>query len=336
MNGLDLFSGIGGLTLALEPWVTPIVYCENDRYAQAVLLSRMSDGHLPVAPIWDDIRTLQKSHVPGVEIIYGGFPCQDISAAGTGKGMEAGSRSGLFSEILRISEEIRPSYIFLENVPAIRTRGLARVLCELTSIRYDCRWTVVSAAELGAPHLRERWFLLAANSDSVGLRNGRERNPKRKAKANSIAGNHGEKESLADAAGLGRRENGPREPLSSGQALADAEGERCGKTWELRCGESEERPSGCGEKVADSLCKGLEGRPGFEVSSSRQNQTTDGGLSAEHYADWTVEPDVGRVADGIPFRVDRLRGLGNSVVPAQAREAFERLMGNSPQRAKDE
>lgn len=162
--GLDLFSGIGGLTLALEPWVKPIAYCESDRWAQSLLLSRMRDGSLQVAPIWDDVKTLRREHICtpeiGIDIIYGGFPCQDISVAGAGKGLE-GERSGLFFEIVRLTNEIRPPFVFLENVPAIRTRGLREVIRAFTDLRYDCRWTRISAAEVGAPHKRERWFLLA-------------------------------------------------------------------------------------------------------------------------------------------------------------------------------
>jgi DNA (cytosine-5)-methyltransferase 1 len=123
----------------------------------------MADGQLPVAPIWDDVKTFPRTlfaEEGGVDIIYGGFPCQDISVAGPGGGLE-GERSGLFYELCRVAKEVRPAFVFLENVPAIRTRGLGRVLTELTNMGYDCRWTCVSAAEVGALHLRKRWFLLA-------------------------------------------------------------------------------------------------------------------------------------------------------------------------------
>lgn len=161
MYGLDLFSGIGGITLALQDWVTPIAYCESDRYAQSVLLSRMSENKLPVAPIWDDITTLKGSMLPiKPDIIYGGFPCTDISVAGSGKGL-GGKQSSLFFEIMRLSKELKPNFIFLENVPAIRTRGLREVGEQLAKIGYDCRWDIVSAKEMGALHRRERWFCLA-------------------------------------------------------------------------------------------------------------------------------------------------------------------------------
>ena len=233
LNGLDLFSGIGGLTVALAPWVRPIAYCEQDRFAQSVLLSRMAKSDLPCAPIWDDVRTLRGGMLPGPpDVIYGGFPCQDISVAGDGVGL-GGSRSGLFFEVIRLICELRPRFVFLENVPAITVRGLDRVLLELTSLGYDCRWTIVSAAEMGAPHLRERWWLLAHSVD------------------HTLRGRHG---------------------TSQGEVL------------------------------------------------TRRNGTLNPGR-------WSAEPDVGRVAHGVSLRVDRLRGLGNAVVPACAREAFERLMG---------
>lgn len=170
MNGLDLFSGIGGIGIALEPWVRTVAYCERDRYAQGVLLSRMQSGDIDAAPIWDDVTTLRGDMLPRIDFIGGGFPCQDLSVAGLGKGL-AGERSGLFFEIVRLVKECKPRFVFLENVPAIRTRGLSTVLAELTALGYDCRWTTISAASTGAPHKRDRWFLLAYSLGS-GLQGG--------------------------------------------------------------------------------------------------------------------------------------------------------------------
>ena len=87
MHGLDLFSGIGGISFALQDWIEPIAFCEIEKYCQAVLLSRMHNGELAKAPIWDNITTLQGSFLPKIDIIYGGFPCQDISIAGLGTGL---------------------------------------------------------------------------------------------------------------------------------------------------------------------------------------------------------------------------------------------------------
>jgi DNA (cytosine-5)-methyltransferase 1 len=166
LNGLDLFSGIGGLSIALNEWVRPIAYCEIDTYCQGVLCSNMSNGRIRNSPIWDDIRSFPRHWFHGIiDIIYGGFPCQDISVAGHGKGLE-GERSGLFFEIVRLAKEIKPTFIFLENVPAITSRGGLRVVREITKMGYDCRWCVISAASIGALHRRERWFLLGYSQHS--------------------------------------------------------------------------------------------------------------------------------------------------------------------------
>jgi DNA (cytosine-5)-methyltransferase 1 len=128
----------------------------------------MADKSIYNSPIWDDIRTLQGSDFVGVcDIIYGGFPCQDISIAGLGKGLE-GKRSGLFFEIMRLAEEIQPKFIFLENVPAITCRGGISISRKITEMGYDCRWCVISASSVGALHKRERFFLLAHSNSQSG------------------------------------------------------------------------------------------------------------------------------------------------------------------------
>lgn len=170
LNAIDLFSGYGGISLALREYVNPIIYCEIEKYAQAILISRMDDESIPFAPIWNDVTTLDGTKFNGlVDIIYGGFPCQDISVAGKGAGLE-GKRSGLFYEVIRLCKEASPQFIFLENVPAIRTRGSIEVAEALAVIGYDCRFGVISAAEVGANHKRERWFCLASKRDLAHTR----------------------------------------------------------------------------------------------------------------------------------------------------------------------
>lgn len=164
MRALDLFSGYGGITLALENYVKPIAYVEIEEYAQKIIAYRMADGSIQRAPILGDVKNV-RGELGICDIIYGGFPCQDISVAGNGKGL-AGERSGLFYEIIRLTKEIRPAFVFLENVPAIRTRGLREVVRAFTEIGYDCRWTCLSASDVGANHKRERWFLLAYSRNS--------------------------------------------------------------------------------------------------------------------------------------------------------------------------
>lgn len=228
LNGLDLFSGYGGISLGLRDYVRPVAYCEIEPYAQGILLSRMADGSLANAPIWDDVETLDGRPFRGeVDIITAGFPCQDISTAGTGEGLE-GRRSGLFREVVRLAKQIQPTFLFLENVPAIRTRGLDEVVRELTSLGYDLRWTMLSAADVGAPHKRLRWFCLGY-SDHEGS-----------------------------------------------SALA----------------------------YVPSRPKPVTARSGW----------------------WAHEPDVARVVDGFATRVDRVKAIGNGVVPQQVVAAFEELM----------
>lgn len=154
--------------MALSPWVRTVAYCELDIYPRCVLLDRMADGALDMAGVWDDVKTLTRGHVlEDIDIIAGGFPCQDISIAGNGAGIQ-GERSGLFKEIIRLCDEFRPSFVFLENVPAITFRGLELVLGDLSSRGYDCIWNMLRASDLGAQHARERWFALAY-SDSARL-----------------------------------------------------------------------------------------------------------------------------------------------------------------------
>ena len=161
VDGVDLFSGNGRISNALSPWVRTRVYCENDGFNQSQLLSRMSRGELEIAPIWDDVNTLPGWELPfKAGIIKAGFPCQPFSTAGAGKGVED-DRGILFYQVVRVAQETRSPFIFLENVPAIRTRGQLEVSKELARCGYDQRWCVVSAREVGANHKRERWFCLA-------------------------------------------------------------------------------------------------------------------------------------------------------------------------------
>ncbi|MFY4731278.1 DNA cytosine methyltransferase [Nitrospira sp. BLG_2] len=160
MRVLDLFSGIGGFSLGLErAGMKTVAFCEIEPYCQAVLLK-----HWPGVPIYGDVRELTADRLVadgiGVDVICGGFPCQDISFAGSGLGL-AGARSGLWSEFARLIGELRPRYAILENVSALLVRGMGRVLGDLAGIGYDAEWSIVSACSVGAPHVRRRVFIVA-------------------------------------------------------------------------------------------------------------------------------------------------------------------------------
>ena len=165
LNGLCLFSGVGGKSLALQGIVKTVGYCEIDPYCQKVLQKQMQRGKLQKAKIFTDVRKLSiKDLSSQVDIIYGGFPCQDISSMGLQKGLE-GERSGLVKEVFRLTKECKPTYVFLENVSAIIDNGLEEILREFTKLGYDCRWKVISASMFGAPHERKRFFILCERQD---------------------------------------------------------------------------------------------------------------------------------------------------------------------------
>ena len=162
LRTFHLFAGAGGGILAdILLGHIPVGACEIEDYPRAVLLQRQRDGILPEFPIWDDIRTLDGKPWRGlVDVVAGGFPCQDISSAGRGAGL-AGERSGLWSEMARIIGEIRPRFAFVENSPMLTCRGLGRVLGDLAEMGYDARWCVLGACDAGADHKRERMWILA-------------------------------------------------------------------------------------------------------------------------------------------------------------------------------
>ncbi|WP_145195178.1 DNA cytosine methyltransferase [Thalassoglobus polymorphus] len=162
-----MFAGAGGGLLAskLLGWNT-VAACEIEKSRRRILLQRQRDGILDRFPIWDDVRTFDGRPWRGlVDIITGGFPCQDVSIAGTGKGL-AGSRSSLWFEYERIIEEVRPSFIFAENSPNLRTRGLTRIVKGLDRLGYDCRWGVLGGWHFGASHKRNRMWVLAYDHSS--------------------------------------------------------------------------------------------------------------------------------------------------------------------------
>lgn len=259
MNVGSLFTGIGGIDLGLERAGMHIAWqCESDPYCRRVLAK-----HWPDVPIHEDICTLT---APGrVDVLAGGFPCQDVSVAGRRAGI-GGEQSGLWTHFARLIGELRPGYVFVENVPGLLVRGMGRVLGDLAAVGYDAEWDCLPAAAFGAPHLRARIFLLAYPDRGLGQRTHDAVHAGRRASTRSS--------SLANAPG--RR--GERRRPASGQA----EGE-----WAQRVF------AGSGEGV--------------------------GGV-------WEPEPSVGRVAHGIPDRVDRLRALGNSVVPQIAEWIGRRIM----------
>ena len=164
MNELALFAGAGGGILGghLLGWRT-VCAVEWESYPASVLCARQNDGLLPPFPIWDDVQTFDGKPWAGiVDVVSGGFPCTDISAAGKGAGID-GEASGMWREMARIIHEVRPQFVFVENSPMLTSRGLGRVLGDLASMGFDAKWGVLGADSIGLPHRRERIWVLATH-----------------------------------------------------------------------------------------------------------------------------------------------------------------------------
>ena len=287
LNVLDLFSGIGGFSLGLErAGMQTVAFCECEPFCQSVLRR-----HWPEVPIYDDVKTLTAERLTAdgitVDLICGGFPCQDISVAGKGAGI-SGSRSGLWMEYARLIGELKPAFAIIENVPRLRTLGADRVLADLEELRYACEPIVVGAIHAGAPHKRLRaWLVAHAIGGQLRQQPGRRSGPRRAKE--TFATQHGTERSMAEPAeSVGQREGWPRRSSGVDQGIQDTAG-----TLADTNSEQMERPS-----IARAQC-----RP------------------------WDVEPDVGRVVDGLPAILveDELRALGNAVIP-QIPEAIGRAI----------
>ena len=169
MNELALFAGAGGGILGghLLGWRT-VCAVEWEPYPASILCARQNDGLLPPFPIWDDVQTFDGFAWRGlVDVVSGGFPCQDISAAGKGDGLD-GERSGMWKHMARIICEVRPRCVFVENSPMLTSRGLGRVLGDLAAMGFDARWGVLGADFAGLDHKRNRIWIVA-NRIGYGL-----------------------------------------------------------------------------------------------------------------------------------------------------------------------
>jgi DNA (cytosine-5)-methyltransferase 1 len=161
MNELALFAGAGGGILGgkLLGWRT-VCAVEWEPYAAGVLAARQNDKVLEPFPIWDDVQTFDGTPWRGiVDVVSGGFPCQDISSAGKGAGID-GERSGMWKHMARVVCEVKPRWVFVENSPMLTIRGMGTVLRDLAEMGFDAAWGVLGAGHLGAPHIRERAWIV--------------------------------------------------------------------------------------------------------------------------------------------------------------------------------
>jgi len=321
LRELALFAGAGGGILGgtLLGFRT-VCAVEIEPYAASVLVARQNDGILPPFPVWDDIRTFDGRPWRGiVDVVSGGFPCQDISPAGKGAGID-GERSGLWREMARVVREVGPRFVLVENSSMLVSRGLGTVLGDLAEMGYDAEWCVLGADDAGAPHVRKRIWILAHSQQERLERLGRD------------AGKSKESE--------------PR----YGGTLADATQHRRITRGQGNAEEIEERREpdrgGVDAHVADAS-RILEGRAeqrpdrkragqGGESIDAANTDSEQAGRIAESRCQcgfWESEPDVGRVAHGVAARVDRLKAIGNGQVPGVVRLACTVLtQSNAPAR----
>ena len=262
----SLFSGIGGIDLGLERLGMKVLWqVEIDKYCQKVLKK-----HWPKVERFEDVTKCGGHNLRSVDVICGGFPCQDVSTAGKRAGIE-GARSGLWSEFARIIHELGPKYVFVENVTGLLSDGMGRVLGDLAEIGYDVEWQVLSAASVGAPHLRERIWIIAYPSQTSTAR-------KRKSQVDRCS------------AVVGRM----------GTTVFQKEKQICNPNHEPE--------------------------PDFDLWS----KSSKGGW-------WEAEPNVGRVVDGVSRKLDtdRLKALGNAVVPQCVEVIGQRILGLEQERTRE-
>jgi DNA (cytosine-5)-methyltransferase 1 len=321
----SLFSGIGGFDLGFERTghMRTVWFCEQDPFCQRVL-----GKHWPGVPVYPDVRALVADTaldgrgsgragrpdpdgarqlepalregvpvpVPYVDVLCGGFPCQDISVAGRGEGID-GARSGLWGEYARLIRDLRPRYVVVENVAALLARGMERVLGDLAACGYDAEWDCIPASAVGAPHRRDRVWLVAYAQQS-----GLEGHGAVAGQAEVPESRNGR--SLADADRLGAHGAGA---LGEGGREESADGR--GGTADVAYADERADVAGLPQPVQRSVPRGAE--------------------AGWHSEQWLSEPDVGRVAHGVPARVDRLRSLGNALVPQIAEWIGRRIMADA-------
>jgi DNA (cytosine-5)-methyltransferase 1 len=306
LSVLALCAGIGGLELGVRlavPGACVVGYVERDAYAAAVLLARMESEELDPAPVWcGDLADLDASLFAGVDLVTAGFPCQPFSVAGKRRG-EADER-WIWPDIARLLRAVRPGLVFLENVPGVIPAGIGLVLGDLAEMGLDAEWLMLRASDVGAPHRRERWFCLAHSSGSGG--SGSET-------IQEGVGSWMEGNALRNRKALAHRHEQGRGLLGC-FGVSDREREA-----------SRHDADGRDEAVAHASSAGREGKPEREIDLP----FPPGPDQAREWREWIgeggPEPAIRRDADGLSDRLDRLRCLGNAVVPQQAALAFSVL-----------
>ena len=334
MNELALFAGAGGGILGghLLGWRT-VCAVEWEPYPASVLVARQNDKVLPSFPIWDDVQTFDGRPWKGiVDVVSGGFPCQDISAAGKGAGID-GERSSMWKHMARIIGEVRPKYVLVENSPMLTIRGLGVVLGDLSKMGFNAEWGVISAGDIGAPHLRERIWIVATNVGNTYLHGISSSNDQQVLQRKS----NWKKKDFKQFEGSSSSDNPNVANTSSkgGQWESSIQTNGCsrGNYGQINASNAKE----CGEmegisNVADTSVSGFTScnhqasRPKQSILEEQSRRSCNE-YRANRYT-WPSEPNVGRVVNGMAARVDRLKAIGNGQVSGVAATAWNILSGS--------
>lgn len=311
---LDLFSGVGGFSLGLH-WTggfETVAFCEQKPHAQAVLAK-----NFPGVPCHDDVTTYDFKEGEA-DVITAGFPCQDISFAGDGAGL-SGARSGLYREVIRALRVVRPKWAVLENVAALLSRGLDTVLGDMATVGYDAEWHCIPASAVGAPHRRDRIWIVAHPGGEQHEGGGA-----------PLSGTLTEELSGAYSRNTGASPWHDKQADTQHPNADSLRPHRKGVNLEGGIEFRDEQvgePGSLGKNVADTE---RVRQPGSRQPIFPGNPAPHGeGEASDAFhgrigGQWATEPDVGRVAHGVPSRVDRLAELGNAVVPA-----IPQILGNA-------
>jgi DNA (cytosine-5)-methyltransferase 1 len=307
LNVLALCAGYGGLELGLErvfDRVKTVCYVEGEAFAAQHLVKKMEEGAIHEAAIWSNVRTFNGEPWRGkVDIITGGFPCQPYSSAG--KQLADKDPRDLWPDFVRIVGEVRPGFLFFENVPGIVKWRLNQIVLDLDKLGYSCAWCVVAASDVGALHRRKRWFLLAVRNDTDADNTGKRR-------------------------GLRTIQQKDRDNVSG---LCSNVSHTYGLGWDSLKpqawgGEYDVKGSCC--SISDTNSERIQRVRRFdgktpEIKQTKRHLNPSDKWGGRFDSWWEVEPSMGRLVDGSSDWVDKLRILGNGVVPQQAAYALQIL-----------
>jgi DNA (cytosine-5)-methyltransferase 1 len=300
------FSGIGGFELGLEraiPNSKTVWQIEQNPFCQKIL-----QKHWPDAKIYDDVREVGAHNLEPIDVLCAGFPCQDISVAGKGEGLD-GEKSGLWWECFRLISELRPRIIVLENVAAITFRGGREVVGSLASIGYDTEWQVISARMFGAPHRRDRWFAVAYPNSLRFMEHTRQSETIQSKRNKGLQRKESKKSNMSK--------------LIHSSNLYVANTYHGSEATKIQAGRSEYVVCDTRErsKVTNTYSErsAQQSKSSITMEQKIKSQCRSSKVEGVHQGNYwqrhVPESPVCRVDDGIPNRVDRLKALGNAIVP---------------------